>query len=131
LYRFFVRVFATGDAPTTAAPLPISFDDALAALSKLPQMFIEPDGSLVWRSPPDAEPSWQVDGTLVDRGETLFYVELKGSCPGEVFDQLLACFGPSGTPFAFEWVERGLLMNEDTFRRTAQNPAFAEIPPGD
>jgi len=131
MYRFFVRVFAAGDAPTSAAPLPVSFDEALAALAKLPRMFIEPDGSLVWTSPPGSEPRWQVDGNLVDRGDALFYVELKGSCPVEEFDQLLACLSNGSTRFAFEWVERGLLMNDASFRRSAQNPAFLSSPSGD
>lgn len=131
MYRFFVRVFAAGDAPTTAAPLPITFEAAQAALARLPQMLVEPDGSFVWTSPAGTSPPWQVDGNLVDRGETLFYVELKGACSEEAFNQLLASLTTSANSFAFEWVERGLLMTEETFRRSAQNPAFLDLPTGD
>jgi hypothetical protein len=131
MYRFFVRVFAAGDAPTTAAPLPVTFDEALELLGQLPRMFVEPDGSFVWTSPPGSEPHWQVDGNLLDRGDTLFYAEIKGSCPRGAFDQFLACLSRGDTAFAFEWVERGLLMNEETFRRSAENPAFNDIPEGD
>lgn len=131
MYCFFVRVFAAGDAPTSAAPLPVAFEEALAALSQLPHLFAEPDGSFVWRSPAGDEPHWQVDGNLIDRGETLFYAEIKGKCPASAFDQLLACVTEAGTPLAYEWVERGLLMNDATFRRSAENPAFNAIPHGD
>ena len=131
MYRFYVRVFAAGDSPTSAAPLPATFDDALAKLAALPQLFIEPDGAFLWRPLPTALKQWQVEGNLFDRGASLFYVELKGSCPQEQFDQILASLAPSGQNFAFEWVERGLLMNEPTFRRSAENPSFVESPRGD
>ena len=130
MYRFFVRVFAAGDAPTSAAPLSATFDDASSALARLPRMFLEPDGSFVWK-PPDEAPSWQVDGNLVDQGASLFYAELKGECPEASFNQVLACFGENPRGLVFEWVERGLLMNEETFRRSATNPAFHALPPGD
>ena len=32
MYRFFVRIFAAGGSPTSAAPLPVTFDDALNRL---------------------------------------------------------------------------------------------------
>ena len=85
-------------------------------------MFIEPDGAFVWRPLPSVSERWQVDGNLFDRGESLFYVELKGSCPPEQFNALLACLAPVPIDFVFEWVERGLLMNEASFRQLAENP---------
>ena len=131
MYRFFVRIFAAGDSPTAAAPLPVTFEEALERLAQLPQMFIEPDGAFVWRPLPEVAERWQVDGNLFDRGESLFYVELKGSCPVKQFDEILACLTQEPIAFAFEWVERGLLMNESTFRQMAANPLFPDSPRGD
>src|SRR5688500_14704882 len=51
---------------------PITFDESLAALARLPRMFIEPDGSFVWVSAA-GEKQWQVDGVLHDRGPQLAY----------------------------------------------------------
>jgi hypothetical protein len=76
-------------------------------------------------------PAWQVDGNLFDRGDSLFYVELKGGCPAENFEQLLHCVRDNTTELAYEWVERGLLMNEANFRRTAENQDFLRSPHGD
>lgn len=131
MYRFFVRIFAAGDAPTSAAPLAVTFEHALDRLAQLPQMFIEPDGAFVWRPLPSVAERWQVDGNLFDRGESLFYVELKGSCPAAQFNQILMCLSTTPIEFAFEWVERGLLMNEATFRSMAENASFPDSPRGD
>ena len=77
MQSFFVRVFAVADAEKR--PLRVAFEAAFAALSELPRLFIEPDGSFVCTSPP-GEAAWQLDGNLVDGGATLYYCELKGSC---------------------------------------------------
>ena len=45
-----------------SAPLPVTFDQAAGALARLPRLFVEPDGALVWTG---TEPtSWRVDGAL-------------------------------------------------------------------
>ncbi len=120
MYHFFVRVFAAAADSMHGRQLEISFDHALAALADLPNLFIEPDGSFVWTGSTPVR--WQVDGNLVDRGDTLFYVELKGSCPPAALDQLLACLARTRTAFCFEWVQRGEWMDEAAFRRTAMQP---------
>lgn len=112
MQHFFVRVFAAG-SPQVGQPLPVSFETAVAALEQLPQMFTEPDGSFVWRSPPGVTPPWQVEGTLVDGGATLLYVELKGCCPAPAWEQLLACFSHGPTRFAIESVLEGRTMNNE------------------
>jgi hypothetical protein len=131
MYTFFVRVFAAGSSPTSAAPLAISFEAAVERLSQLPGMFVEGDGAFVWRSAPHATSSWQVDGTLYDRGTSLFYVEMKGHCPEESFNDFLAALHTADQTWAFEWVSRGLLMTEAAFRLSAANPAFHATPSGD
>jgi len=106
-------------------PLPVTFDDASSALDLVDRLFIEPDGSFVWTgATADGEP-WQVDGNLIDRGDTLAYVELKGHCPDEQFDRLLAVFGWSRAMLAFHLPQRGVMLNEADFRRLAASEAGA------
>jgi len=114
MQRFFVRVFAAnGPAGKT---LRVTFDAALSTLAELPRLVVEPDGSFVWKSSPGISPPWQVDGTLVDGGRTLFFCELKGCCPPEPLDQLLACLSDGTARLLFEAVEQGTMMGEEEFR---------------
>jgi hypothetical protein len=118
-YSFFVRIYAAGASPHEPSPLAITFETAFQQLADLPGMFIEPDGSFVWRKTQSENDAWQLDGNLFDRGASLFYVEVKGSCPREAFDQLLTAIRGATVEFAFEWVDRGQFMNEPTFRNHA------------
>ena len=100
-----------------ATPWDCSFEQAAEALSRLPRMFVEPDGSFVWTA---AEaPRWQVDGVLYDRGGRLLYVELHGCCPTERFDELLAALGGRDTKFAFQLLREAVFLDEAEFRRRA------------
>jgi hypothetical protein len=108
-----------------AGPLAITFESVLAALESLPRLFIEPDGSFVWaRSTADGQP-WQVDGNLIDRGECLAYVELKGYCPEEQFDLLLTALGWPESKLVFQLPRQGALLDEMAFRRLAATAAGA------
>lgn len=97
-------------------PLPVTFDAAYAALSELPRLFIEPDGSFVWTSP-QGETPWQVDGTLVDGGATLYYCELKGTCPPEAINRLLVCLFDGTAVPVLEIVQEGVLVSNEKFHR--------------
>jgi len=100
-------------------PLVASFDAAIADLAALPRMFIEPDGSFVWRGTTLAGEAWQVDGNLIDRGDVLAYVELKGCCPVERLDEILRALGWPESPLAFQLTQRGVTLEEAEFRRLA------------
>lgn len=130
MHRFFVRIFAASEPPGTKS-LPVTFEAALLALEQLPRMFAEPDGSFVWTSPPGADSHWQVDGNLVDGGERLYYAELKGSCPPDALDQLLACLSDGSTALAFEAVEQGVVLSEEELRRGLTLPPDAPAPAPD
>jgi len=114
-----VIVSLTGDA------LPVSFDDAFAALAKLPRMFLEPDGSFVWTGTTPAGERWQVDGNLIDRGDVLAYAELKGCCPEEQFDEILRALGWPRAELSFQLPRRGIILPEGEFRRQARTQAGA------
>ncbi len=98
---------------------PVEFDSAFALLSRLDRLFIEPDGSFVWTGVAADGESWQVDGNLIDRGDVLAYVELKGRCPEERFDRLLAIFRSAPEELAFNLVRRGVTISEAEFRKLA------------
>jgi hypothetical protein len=103
----------------------VSFEHASALLGKLPRLFIEPDGSFVWRGTSDDGQEWQLDGNLIDRGDVLDYVELKGTCPAERLDEVLAALGWPEQPLAFQLPRLGILLNEAEFRRQAATPEGA------
>ena len=63
------------------------------------------------------EPPWQVDGNLFDRNGRLLFVDLKGDCPAEEFDRLLAAIGWPETRLAFQLVREAVLLEEAEFRR--------------
>lgn len=95
-----------------------TFEEVCARLSALERMYCEPDGSLVWVSS-QGEPAWQVDGNLYDRDERLLFVDLKGSCPSEQFDRLLATFGWPATPLMFQLTREAVFVDEAEFRHYA------------
>jgi len=103
----------------------LTFDAALAALEKLDRLFIEPDGSFVWAGVAGDGRAWQVDGNLIDRGDCLAYVELKGRCPEEQFNQVLMALGWPEVPLVFELTRRGVVVDEEEFRRLAVSHAGA------
>jgi hypothetical protein len=96
-------------------PFPVSFEQALASLSQLPRLFIEPDGSFVWVSERGSTPPWQIDGLLFDRGGRLLYVELKGDCPMASFTELLKAFESPATTYVVLLVRSGVVMDMDVF----------------
>lgn len=106
-------------AMLAAAVFPVTFEQAEAALAALPRLFIEPDGSFVWVAD-DAQRSWQIDGNLYDRNGRLVYVEAKGRCPAEAFDQLLRAVGWPDIPLVFQLIREAVYLDEATFRRYAR-----------
>ena len=119
------HIAVRGGLAVSTGPLSVAFDHALAALERLDRLFIEPDGSFVWAgSLPDGT-TWQVDGNLIDRGDFLAYVELKGRCPEAQFNQILTTFNWPGALLAFELTRRGSVVEEAEFRRLAATQAGA------
>ena len=102
-----------------AEPMGVSFEQAASDLARLPRMFVEPDGNLVWVSASQDKPRWQVDGNLYDRAGRLAFVDLSGTCPPKQFDQLLGCLGWPETRLMFQLTRQALFLDESEFRRFA------------
>jgi hypothetical protein len=118
------QVIVEGGVPERTA-LSVSFEAALARLEAFSRLFIEPDGSFVWRGADANGREWQVDGNLIDRGDVLAFVELKGCCPVERFDEFLTVLGWPNQPLAFQLPRRGIVLDEVEFRRLAATKAGA------
>ena len=106
-----------------AIPLAIGFDAALERLAAIERLYVEPDGSFVWSCSRTSDAAagawWQVDGNAYDRDGRVLLVDLKGSCPPEEFDRLLAAFGWPAEPFMVQLVRAAVFVDEATFRRHA------------
>ena len=125
LLRFVACIHWDADAASRHSGSGVSFDSALSRLAVLPRFFIEPDGSFVWRGLTEDGQAWQVDGNLIDRGDMLDYVELKGACPSERLDDILRALGWPQTSITFQLPRQGVLLTEVEFRRQAATPAGA------
>lgn len=102
-------------SPTDLAPLSVSFESAAAALETIPRLYFEPDGSFVWVGDQEGDrTAWQLDGQLHDRGETLDYVELKGSCSRSSLRSLWDHLRPGDEVLVFHLVRPGVFVDEAT-----------------
>lgn len=100
-----------------AATFDVSFEAVEASLGEMPRMFIEPDGSFVWR--PDQNSILQLDGCLFDDGQSVTYVELAGSCTDKMLDQILQPLGWPLTQVMFLLRDAGIYLSETDFRQIA------------
>lgn len=107
-----------GASGSALAALDIRFEDAVEAMSRLPRMFVEPDGSFVCVGG-DAEQRWQLDGVIYDRDGSIVRVEVKGSCPEPALDELLSAFGWPNRELMFELTRAGVVVDEESFRAMA------------
>jgi hypothetical protein len=119
------QVAVRGLTGPRSAALECTFDEALVAFEQLHRMFIEPDGSFVWTGGASDGDRWQVDGNLIDRGDCLAYVELKGRCPELQLNQMLSALGWPDTALGFELTRRGVVVDEQEFRRLAASQVGA------
>jgi hypothetical protein len=114
-----VQTLAISPEVVGATKMDRTFEAASEALASLERMYCEPDGSFVWVSS-QAEDPWQVDGNLYDRNERLLFVDLKGSCPGSRFDELLKALGWPQTALVFQLTRQAVFLDEAEFRRFAE-----------
>lgn len=115
---------------TLADPMVILFDDAIGRLAAIERLYVEPDGSFVWASGRRDEVAgrdwWQIDGNAFDRDGRVVVVDLKGSCPPEAFDRVIAAFGWPGQRLLMQLVRSAALLEESVFRRHATARGLAK-----
>lgn len=102
---FFIRLY--GGSPSDSEPLPVTFDEAVERLSALDRMFVEPDGSFVWRGV-EGDEAWQIEGQLVDGGLSLAHVELKGSASVACLQRFIDCLQAERSSLWVEQIESGV-----------------------
>jgi hypothetical protein len=114
---FFIQIQAAANPHSNLA---VSFEVAVRQLESLPRMFIEWDGSFVWRG--DCENStagessqWQLDGMVYDHLGAIQYLELKGCCTQTAWHQLLTILGWPEQPLIIHHVDEGRFESLDTF----------------
>lgn len=83
-------------------------------------MFLEPDGAFVWVIE-SGQNRHQLDGLLVDDGECLLHVELKGSANDSIMNELLGTLGWPDQHVAFQLVAHGIQLPETEFRKRFLN----------
>jgi predicted transcriptional regulator len=124
MYRFHVIVQAADAEGRPVTFWELSFEQAAQRLSRLPRMDVEPDGALLWAGTDESGERWQVEGTLMDGGAALAYVELKGSCPPAAWDELLRALGWPGQRLVYQLPQDGRWLSESQFRaHAARAPA--------
>jgi hypothetical protein len=107
-------------APTLRnEPFAIGFDGAVARLSALRRMFVEPDGSFVWVNSDPGQPSWQLDGNLYDQCDRLVFVELKGQCPLAAFDQFREAVALPPNGYMVQLLRHAVFLAGPEFQRFA------------
>jgi hypothetical protein len=96
------------------APWGRTFDEALAAIGELPQLYTELDGSLAWNSLPGEE-RWQLFGCLYDRGPELAYIDLYGTCDAAALAKFFDCVRGSEGQLMVQDRGRGVFFGEREF----------------
>lgn len=102
--------------------LPVTFDVAAQQLTAIEGLHLEPDGWFVWGRRSGGH-RWQVDGQLTDGGERLEFVELRGRCPEEALDVLLAALGSAREEPLVQLVREGVYVDLPTFKRVSAGGA--------
>lgn len=102
--------------PLAQTPLPVTFEEVQAALTQLPRLYFEPDGSFGWFAAPGA-PRLEIGGMLYDRGDRIMYAELTGACPAAELRQVLDALGHTREPLVVQFVEQAVFLDAEEFCR--------------
>ncbi|MFM2097159.1 MAG: hypothetical protein RIS70_4283 [Planctomycetota bacterium] len=103
-------------------PFPVSFEETLERMDRMPQLLIELDGSFVWSGVEEGS-AWQLDGTVNDRDGRLLYVSVRGTCSDQNWERLLHCFGWPTQWLVIQSVREAVFLEEAEFRRWAASDA--------
>ncbi len=94
----------------STAPLPVTFEAAIATVESWDCLLIQPDGSLVW-----ASPGWRIDAQLQDGRNGLQYVEIRTTAPRSRNEQLLTAFGHPDHSFVIQLIHEGVFLDLTTW----------------
>ena len=92
------------------APLPVTFEQAIATMQSWNCMLIEPDGALVW-----ANPAWRIDAQLQDGRDGLQYVEVRTTAPRHENEKLLTAFGHPDHNLVIQLIHEGIFLDAATW----------------
>lgn len=106
----------------------MAFDEFLEKMNRLPTMFMELDGSFVWRGEggngesgdggrdDDGEDgAWQVDGVVAEKNERVAFLEVKGAGSRAPFKQILELLEWPKQTVCFELPRQGTRCTAEQF----------------
>jgi hypothetical protein len=105
-----------------AGSLPVSLDKLGERLLEIPNMHFEWDGSAVWVGEGIAENRWQVDCQFYDLGTEIQYVEWRGYCPIEQWDEFTKLFAASlhsdaSLSIVGHWIDKEVWLDASGIRK--------------
>ena len=92
------------------APLPVTFEQAIATFESWKCLLIEPDGALVW-----ASPDWRIDAQLQDGRDGLQYVEVRTTAPRIENEKLLTALGYPDHDLVIQLIREGAFLKAATW----------------
>lgn len=98
----------------------MSWESALERLSRLPRMFVEPDGSFLWNGDDKFIGHWQLEGTVYDDGRVVRTVELLGHCSLDNWQTFLEAFETTCSSIIIELVDENRIVAGEWLREYAQ-----------
>ena len=94
----------------------VSFDKLFESLQEFERLFIELDGSFVWRGTSD-DSRWQIDGVVFEKDDRVWYVELKGYCDHQSFNKLVCCLAGNESSCIVQSITEGTVVSGREFIR--------------
>lgn len=108
------RMLAEGSPQLEQQGFGATYEDFAEQLSKVPRLYIEPDGSYVWVSSED--PTRRVWGQITDDGQQVLYLELRGRCQWDDLAAIVGMIGWPETQLIFQLMPDAVLVEESQFR---------------
>ncbi len=102
-------------------PLDVTFEELMDQLSNLPRLYVELDGSFVWRGE-DGGQLWQMDGLLHDSGQQVQYVEVKGTVDRNAWHKFTTILSSQRDDLVIHSVDRGYFMHIHEVDRVLWEP---------
>ncbi len=110
--------------PSAGQPLQMSWEDAFEQLSRLPRMYIEPDGSFLWTGETAMQPhssphAWQLEGTIYDDGRAIQYVDILARCPLSTWEIFLDAIGETFDSVTLQLLDQPQVVRGSWLRQQA------------